>query len=151
MWRRSVHDEHGLFSERYRIAGDYEFWARIAQTHSFAAVHPLLHLPEALGVFYDAPGTLSGSGNQVAVNLETMAVQTTYVQHARWRGIPRMRQRLAAELFGRGYQHIERDHDVRAAQPFIRAALRLHPTSLRFLKTYALRCLVGLGARRAAP
>lgn len=145
VWRRSLHETLGVFDTRYRIAADYDMWLR------FAAVHPLLHVPEALGVFYDAPGTLSGSGNQVAVNLETMAVQTTYVQHARWRGIPRMRQRLAAELFGRGYQHIERDHDVRAAQPFIRAALRLHPTSLRFLKTYALRCLVGLGAHRAAP
>jgi glycosyltransferase involved in cell wall biosynthesis len=141
MWRAVLHEKVGRFDTRYRIAADYDMWLR------FAAAHPLAHVPEVLGVFYDAPGTLSGAGNQVQVNLETMAVQRTYVDQPRWRDIPRMRKRLAAELFGRGYQHIERDDDVRAAQPFLRAAVQLDPTSLRFLKTYALRCVVGLGVR----
>jgi hypothetical protein len=28
MWRKSLHDELGLFDTRYRSAGDYEFWLR---------------------------------------------------------------------------------------------------------------------------
>lgn len=30
MWRRSLHDEIGYFDEKYRSAGDYEFWLRAA-------------------------------------------------------------------------------------------------------------------------
>lgn len=30
MWRRSVHNEIGLFDTSYRCAGDYEFWLRMA-------------------------------------------------------------------------------------------------------------------------
>jgi glycosyltransferase involved in cell wall biosynthesis len=31
MWRRSLHDKYGLFDERYKICGDYEYWLRIAR------------------------------------------------------------------------------------------------------------------------
>lgn len=30
MWRRKLHNELGLFDERYESAGDYEFWCRCA-------------------------------------------------------------------------------------------------------------------------
>ena len=30
MWRRSLHDKYGLFDESLQVAGDYEFWLRIA-------------------------------------------------------------------------------------------------------------------------
>ncbi|MDB5849749.1 MAG: hypothetical protein JWP29_3501 [Rhodoferax sp.] len=138
VWRRSMHEKLGVFDTRYKIVADYDMWLRTA------AAHPFLHVAQPLGVFFDSPSTISGAGNQVNVNLETMAVQTTYVGEPRWRDIPQMRQRLAAELFGRGYQHIERDKNVKAAQPFIRQALKLDPTNLRYLKTYVLRCVVGL-------
>jgi len=46
MWRRSVHDEVGYFDSRYRSAGDYEFWLRIARRF------PLLHVPQRLGVYF---------------------------------------------------------------------------------------------------
>ncbi len=141
VWRKALHAKAGMFDAGYKIVADYDMWLR------FAAEHPLLHVAQTLGVFFDSPHTISGAGNQVLVNLETMAVQTHYVGQPRWRDIPRMRKRLAAELFGRGYQHIERDHDVRAAQPLIRAATKLDPTNPHFLKTYALRCLVGVGMK----
>lgn len=138
VWRKSLHAALGVFDTRYKIVADYDMWLRMA------TAHPLMHVAKPLGVFFDSPGTISGAGNQVQVNLETMDVQRNYVSQPRWRDIPRIKRRLAAELFGRGYQHIERDHDVRAAQPFIRAAVQLDPTNLRFLKTYALRCVVGM-------
>jgi hypothetical protein len=30
MWRRSLHDRYGQFDESLKVAGDYEFWLRIA-------------------------------------------------------------------------------------------------------------------------
>lgn len=30
MWRRSLHTRYGLFDEKLQVAGDYEFWLRIA-------------------------------------------------------------------------------------------------------------------------
>mgnify|MGYP007062777075 CR=1 FL=1 len=80
--------------------------------------------------------------------METLAIQKIYVDYPKWRDIPKMRKRLAAEIFGRGYQHIEHDHNVQAAQPFIREAVKLDPTNLRFLKTYFIRCLAGFQSKR---
>jgi hypothetical protein len=31
MWRRSLHDSYGLFNGELKVAGDYEFWLRIAK------------------------------------------------------------------------------------------------------------------------
>ena len=33
MWRKSLHDELGLFDTGYRSAGDYEFWVRCLSNH----------------------------------------------------------------------------------------------------------------------
>lgn len=30
MWRKSLHDKYGLFDGKYKSAGDYEFWMRLA-------------------------------------------------------------------------------------------------------------------------
>lgn len=52
MWRRRLHDRYGLFDEQFEVAGDYEWWLRIAQSETF------LHLPEVLGLYYMSEGTL---------------------------------------------------------------------------------------------
>jgi len=31
LWRKSLHDKHGLFDASLHVAGDYEFWLRITQ------------------------------------------------------------------------------------------------------------------------
>ena len=141
VWRASLHAEFGVFNTRYCIAADYDMWLR------FASQHRLMHVAKILGVLYDSPTTISGTNNRTHLNLEVLAIQQTYVRHATWRDIPGARKRLAAEIFGRGYQHIERDHDMCAAKPFLREAVRLDPTNLRFLKTYAIRCLAGIKAK----
>ncbi|HEY9765617.1 MAG TPA: glycosyltransferase, partial [Chroococcales cyanobacterium] len=46
MWRKSIHDELGYFDERFRSAGDYELWCRIAQEHELAFI------PQPLGMYY---------------------------------------------------------------------------------------------------
>ncbi|MCU0773292.1 MAG: glycosyltransferase [Ideonella sp.] len=41
MWRRSLHQRIGWFDERYRIAGDYDFWCRIAHRAGPLRLHPV--------------------------------------------------------------------------------------------------------------
>ncbi len=49
MWRASLHNEENIwFSEKYEIAGDYEFELRVAETHKF------MHISQPLGTFYKA-------------------------------------------------------------------------------------------------
>lgn len=52
MWRRAVHRKIGDFEERYRIAGDYDYWCRIAHR-----VGPLKLYPAHVGLYY-----FNGSG-----------------------------------------------------------------------------------------
>lgn len=47
MWRRTLHQKIGWFEERYRIAGDYDFWCRIAHR-----VGPLKLHPVHIGLYY---------------------------------------------------------------------------------------------------
>jgi glycosyltransferase involved in cell wall biosynthesis len=44
MWRRSVHDQFGYFDPDYVVAGDWEFWLRLAEQTKF------VHLAEPLGL-----------------------------------------------------------------------------------------------------
>jgi hypothetical protein len=50
MWRKSLHDRFGYFSELYKVCGDYEFWLRIA-----AYGTKMVHLDGALGVYKNRP------------------------------------------------------------------------------------------------
>ena len=138
MWRKSLHAELGLFDTQYGIAADYDMWLR------FAGKYGLLHVPEPLGVFFDSPATLSGANNRLRMNMESLAIKKAHMQVQRWQDVPGLRKRLAGELFGTGYQSITHDRAPRAAEPFIREAIRLDPTNLRFLKTYLIRCIAGI-------
>lgn len=55
MWRRSLHDEYGWFDPALKVAGDYEFFLRVSQTH------PMLLIPEPLGLYYYNPSSLERS------------------------------------------------------------------------------------------
>jgi len=71
MWRRSVHDEIGYFSEQYRSAGDYEFWCRIA------AKYGMMHIPKFLGLYYENPRGVANSDTGLSVQ-ETISIQHAY-------------------------------------------------------------------------
>jgi len=45
MWRSSLHDRYGFFNEKYRVAGDYDFWLRLALCCNFK------HISEYLGLY----------------------------------------------------------------------------------------------------
>lgn len=136
MWRKELHDEIGLFDTRYKIAADYDMWLRIATNYD------LYRLDDVCGVFYDSPNTISGSSNRLAVNRETIAIQTHYVNLKPWSDIADIRRSLSNEIYGRGYQHIEGGNDVTAAAPFILQAIKLNPLNFSYIKTYLYRCIV---------
>ncbi|MBN1536755.1 MAG: glycosyltransferase [Anaerolineales bacterium] len=52
MWRRSLHDEFGLFDDKMTSAGDYEFWLRISDKTQFH------HIPQVLGLYLMAEQSL---------------------------------------------------------------------------------------------
>ena len=65
IWRRSLHDELGLFNTRYRSAGDYEFWLRVAFAGNrffkiADAVTGYLHNVNGMSTKFDSPGVLEG-------------------------------------------------------------------------------------------
>lgn len=52
MWRRSLHEQHGLFDANLESAGDYEFWLRVSDKTRFA------HVPEVLGLYLQSVGSI---------------------------------------------------------------------------------------------
>jgi len=54
MWRRSVHDKHGYFNQKYKSAGDWDFWLRCAFGGS-----KFKKSQDVLGVYYFNPVGMS--------------------------------------------------------------------------------------------
>ncbi len=46
MWRKSLHDEFGLFDESLTCAGDWDFWLRVSKKYEFK------HIPQFLGLYF---------------------------------------------------------------------------------------------------
>lgn len=138
VWRAEWHRRLGLFDLSYRIAADYDMWLRIAEHASFA------RLPEPMGVLYETADTMSGSGSRSELDREILRIKRHYLGRPAWKGLPGARERVARVLFSAGYRHIELHGDTAAARPFLREALRLQPLNPAYLKTYLLRCVIGL-------
>lgn len=56
IWRKSMHNEAGMFDEDYKYAGDWEMWLRAVRNGS-----KFMFIPEVLGLYYDNPEGLSTS------------------------------------------------------------------------------------------
>ena len=54
MWRKSIHDKHGLFNDKYRSAGDWEMWLRAA-----AAGSKFKKINDCLGLYFFNPKGIS--------------------------------------------------------------------------------------------
>jgi len=74
MWRKSIHDAIGYFSEDLRSAADYEFWCRIALKY------PLRHIPQFLGLYYENPVGFCNADMGLSRE-ETTAIQRAYAGH----------------------------------------------------------------------
>jgi GT2 family glycosyltransferase/Flp pilus assembly protein TadD/glycosyltransferase involved in cell wall biosynthesis len=71
MWRKSVHEEIGFFDGRFVVAGDYEFWCRIATKY------PMKHIPEFLGLYYHNPKGIVNQ-NKEAETREAAMIRELY-------------------------------------------------------------------------
>ena len=61
MWRRSLHDNHGMFDDKYKSAGDWEFWLRC----TFAGAK-FKKYNNILGVYYFNPEGISTNDENTA-------------------------------------------------------------------------------------
>ncbi len=80
VWRRDVHQGHGLFDATMKSAGDYEFWLRLALTEKF------LHVPEVLGIYWDTPDSAGQMNPQLTRN-EADEARRRYWP-AKWGALP---------------------------------------------------------------
>lgn len=138
MWRSALHQTLGGFDTRYGIAADFDMWLRIS------AEHRLQHIDAVLGVLYHDDNTISGNSNRRKLNVEVLDVHRRYSRQPPWRDIKGMRERLSAEIFGRGYQLVNAGEASDVVEPFFREAIRLYPANLSYLKTYLVRCIAGI-------
>lgn len=53
VWRRELHDRYGWFDDSLRIAGDYDFWLRLA-----AGGERFVHIAEPLGLYLASPASI---------------------------------------------------------------------------------------------
>jgi glycosyltransferase involved in cell wall biosynthesis len=72
---KRIFDDHGLFDENYKIAGDYEMLLRLADDFNFLYIDKILHRIEAGGI----------SQRLILKTLtETMKAKITHRMRARW-------------------------------------------------------------------
>ena len=78
MWRKSLHDKYGLFDDNYQVAGDYEFWLRIASKGE-----KFFYLPKSVGIYVDRPD--SAEHRQATRTLwETARAKSNYRSNKSW-------------------------------------------------------------------
>jgi len=75
MWRRTLHEQFGLFDERFHSAGDLEFWLRISRSTRF------LRVPEVLGLYLRYAGSAEHRDQSVSQG-EAQSVLAAYAQTA---------------------------------------------------------------------
>ncbi|MGC8747495.1 MAG: glycosyltransferase [Candidatus Kapaibacteriota bacterium] len=80
IWRKSLHEEFGYFSEQLRIASDIDWWLRISEKYSFK------HIPLPLGLYYHNPKGIEHSNSEECRN-ETLNVRSTYQIKANKKGL----------------------------------------------------------------
>jgi hypothetical protein len=75
MWRRDLHLKYGLFDEKYKSAGDWDFWVRCWHNGEKFKKHP-----EVLGIYYFNPTGISTNPNNRTsfVEKEENLIRTKY-------------------------------------------------------------------------
>lgn len=75
VWRRRLHENHGLFDESFFSAGDYEMWMRaISHGSKFGKMH------EVVGSYYRNPKGISSNPDTLDLAVaEVMKIRNTYL------------------------------------------------------------------------
>jgi glycosyltransferase involved in cell wall biosynthesis len=72
MWRKSLHDRFGWFDETLDVAGDLEFWMRLAEKCRFR------HIPQYLGLYFWNEGSAERRNYEMTAR-ETVEVGFRYL------------------------------------------------------------------------
>lgn len=94
MWRRSLHDELGLFDASFRSAGDYEFWMRC-----LAAGKTFYKVNEPHVVYYQNPKGLSTRSDTRGL-VEARAILRQYAPHLIARAFAAPLRDFAQDMLG---------------------------------------------------
>lgn len=137
MWRKSLHDKHGLFNADLSIVGDWDFWLRIAQEGAF------INAGQVLGVLYESENTLSGASNLDRMEQQNLAVRKFHLAHSPCNRLKHLDKKVAQELMGVGYTYARKNDSARARQFFIEA-WKLDPWSASLARTLLLRGILNL-------
>jgi hypothetical protein len=73
MWRRKLHFDHGVFDEKYKSAGDYDFWLRVSLSGALFMKDNDAHVS-----YYFNPKGLSTRGGSIGGD-EMYEIQRKYV------------------------------------------------------------------------
>jgi hypothetical protein len=76
LWRKSLHDKYGYFDESLRVAGDYEFWLRLA-----SAGEKFMHMRAIVGTYLQREDSVEHKQALRAV-WETAQVRARYRKEA---------------------------------------------------------------------
>jgi hypothetical protein len=69
MWRRSLHDEHGMFDHTLTVVGDYDFWLRLA-----ANGIEFVYIGEPLGCYVARSDSLEHRDKRVTMDEKHMVI-----------------------------------------------------------------------------
>ncbi len=74
MWRRSLHQQFGLFDENFAYSGDWEMWTRLV-----ASGVTFMKVPEVLGLYYfNSAGLSTNAAKKSAIDAEDMKLRALY-------------------------------------------------------------------------
>ncbi len=79
MWRKSLHDKHGMFNESYKVSGDWEMWLRAVEGGA-----EFKRIPGAYGIYYRNPDGLSTGRNVKLATKEAWQVYHHYQPIFAW-------------------------------------------------------------------
>ncbi len=72
MWRKSVHEELGVFKPEFTVAGDYDMWMRISEHY------PLRYIPEELGLCLEYDNNLEAANPQKSYDESWLVKKAAY-------------------------------------------------------------------------
>lgn len=80
VWRKSLHQRFGMFSDNFGVAGDHEFWLRC-----FAGGATFQKIEKVCGVYYHNPEGLSTQRNQERA-MQSNRLKQEYAQKLKYYG-----------------------------------------------------------------
>lgn len=118
MWHKSIHKKLGYFDESLKVAGDYEFWLRIAEEYKFK------HINEYLGLYLNTPNSAEHRDSMIAIH-EREKVKDKYkymlsaIQDKKL--LKSIKRTWSEGLFSLGYFYFKKGHFSLAKNSFFRS------------------------------